>query len=119
VDFDLLADVEQLRRPMRKFVDEAVIPVEHAIDRDNIVPDSILREAARLGLLDLSIAYAKQPVQFGRPIASTARPSPRDPSTPLAPFRPSPLEDASCRRMTNNPEQQRSRQDSVPWSLLA
>lgn len=55
MDFDLPADVEQLRRTVRKFVDEAVLAVEHAIDRDNIVPDSILREAARLGLFGITI----------------------------------------------------------------
>jgi acyl-CoA dehydrogenase len=55
VDFDLPADVEQLRRTVRKFVDEAVIPVEQAIERDNAVPDAIRREAGRLGLFGITI----------------------------------------------------------------
>jgi acyl-CoA dehydrogenase len=55
VDFDLPADVEQLRRTVRKFVDEAVIPVEQAIERDNTVPDAIRREAGRLGLFGITI----------------------------------------------------------------
>jgi acyl-CoA dehydrogenase len=55
MDFDLPADVEQLRRTVRKFVDEAVIPLEQAIERDNLVPDSIRREAARLGLFGITI----------------------------------------------------------------
>jgi len=55
MDFDLPDEIEQLRRTVRKFVDEAVIPVEHVVDRDNAVPDSILREAARLGLFGIAI----------------------------------------------------------------
>ncbi|MBI1727256.1 MAG: acyl-CoA dehydrogenase family protein [Candidatus Rokubacteria bacterium] len=55
MDFDLPDEIEQLRRTVRKFVDEAVIPIEHAIDRDNAVPGSILREAARLGLFGITI----------------------------------------------------------------
>jgi hypothetical protein len=35
MDFDLPADVEQLRRTVRKLVDEDVIPVERTIERDN------------------------------------------------------------------------------------
>ena len=55
MDFDLPDEIEELRRTVRKFVDEAVIPVEHAIERDSAVPDSILCEAARLGLFGITI----------------------------------------------------------------
>ncbi len=58
MDFDLPDEVEHLRRTVRKFVDEMVIPVEHAIDRDDVVPDRILREAARLGLFGITIPEA-------------------------------------------------------------
>lgn len=55
MNFDLPADVEQLRRTVRKFVDETVIPSERAIERDNAVPESVRREAGRLGLFGITI----------------------------------------------------------------
>ncbi len=36
MDFDLPADVEQLRRTVRMFVDEAVIPAEQAIEKARV-----------------------------------------------------------------------------------
>ena len=55
MDFRLPEDVEQLRLAIRAFVDEQVIPREADIERDNAVPDDIIKGAAGLGLFGATI----------------------------------------------------------------
>jgi len=55
MDFRLPDEIEGLRRTVRKFVDDAVIPLEREIDRTDRVPDAVLHEAARLGLFGITI----------------------------------------------------------------
>jgi acyl-CoA dehydrogenase len=55
MDFRLPDDVEQLRLAIRAFVDEQVIPREAEIERDNAVPDDVIKGAAELGLFGATI----------------------------------------------------------------
>jgi acyl-CoA dehydrogenase len=58
VDFDLPADVEQLRLAVREFMEREVLPIEQDIERDNAVPERVLRAAAELGLFGMTIPEA-------------------------------------------------------------
>jgi acyl-CoA dehydrogenase len=58
MDFRLPADVEPLRLAVREFMDREVLPIEAAIDRDNAVPERVLRAAAALGVFGMTIPEA-------------------------------------------------------------
>jgi acyl-CoA dehydrogenase len=58
VDFRLPGDVEQLRLAIRDFMDREVLPIEGQIERDNEVPDRVLKAAAELGLFGMTIPEA-------------------------------------------------------------
>ncbi len=58
MDFRLSDDVEQLRLAVRDFMDREVLPIEAQIERDNEVPERVLRAAAELGLFGMTIPQA-------------------------------------------------------------
>ena len=58
MDFELPADVEQLRLAVRDFMEREVLPIEQDIERDNAVPERVLRAAAGLGLFGMTIPEA-------------------------------------------------------------
>ena len=55
MDFRLPEEVEQLRLAIRAFVEEQVIPREADIERENTMPEDIIKGAAALGLFGATI----------------------------------------------------------------
>jgi len=55
-------DEDIIRRTVREFMEKTVSPIAARIDRENIVPEQILREAAEMGLFSLRV-----PERYGGP----------------------------------------------------
>jgi acyl-CoA dehydrogenase len=60
MDFTMPEEVELLRKTVRDFVEKEAEPLAEQIDREARVPQSLLKQAAELGLFGLSI-----PVEYG------------------------------------------------------
>jgi acyl-CoA dehydrogenase len=53
VDFDVPEEIELLRKTVRDFVVERLQPLERQIERDDAIPDAVLKEMAALGFFGL------------------------------------------------------------------
>jgi acyl-CoA dehydrogenase len=82
VNFDVPEDLALLGRTVRQFVDERLRPIEQQVERDDRIPDEVLREMAALGFFGLpfpeeyggagagDLGYCVALEQFGRTSAA-------------------------------------------------
>ena len=60
MDVDLPEEIQLLRKTVRDFVVERLQPLERQIERDDKIPDAVMREMAALGFFGLPF-----PEEFG------------------------------------------------------
>ena len=82
MDFDVPEELVLLGRTVRQFVDDRLVPIEQQVERDDRIPDEVMREMAALGFFGLpfpeeyggaaagDLGYCIALEQFGRTSAA-------------------------------------------------